>query len=120
MNMPKKLMFFLLIAILFSGISAFFVIRFTQNDSEKKIADYPPLIMYNDLLYIHTIDKSANNITLENVGKIKSYVDYGLPTENYQANDDFVGCDIYVANTLPDYIFVLYNGDYLPYKFFEK
>ena len=37
-------------------------------------------------------------------------------SENNQANDDLVGCEIYTITSVPDYIFVLNNGDYSPYK----
>ena len=50
------------------------------------------------------------------VGKIESCIDFGVPTENNQANDPLLGCEIYASSSAPDYIFVLNHGRYSAYK----
>ena len=77
--------------------------------------DYPPMVMFNDILYTAT-SYSGDKEDLSVVGKIESYIDYGVPTENNQANDTLVGCEIYITSSAPDFIFVLNNGVYSPYK----
>ena len=76
---------------------------------------YPPMVMFNNTLYIAT-SYSGDKKDLSVVGKIESSIDYGVPTENNQANDALVGCEIYTASSAPDFIFVLNNGIYSPYK----
>ena len=77
--------------------------------------DYPSMVMFNNVLYTQTY-YSGNKEDLSVVGKIESYIDYGVPTENNQANDPFVGCEIYATSSAPDFIFVLNNGIYSSYK----
>ena len=60
--------------------------------------------MFNDMLY------TATNYS----GEIKDLS--GVPTENNQANDLLVGCEIYTTPSAPDFIFVLSNDVYSPYK----
>ena len=82
---------------------------------ESGQTDYPPMVMFNDILYTAT-SYSGDKKDLSVVGKIESSIDYGVPTENNQANDPLVGCEIYTASSAPDYIFVLNDGVYSPYK----
>ena len=82
---------------------------------ESGHTDYPPMVMFNDTLYAAT-SYSGDKKDLSVVGKIESNIDYGVPTENNQANDPLVGCDIYTIPSAPDFIFVLNNGVYSPYK----
>ena len=82
---------------------------------ESGQTDYPPMVMFNDILYTAT-SYSGDKEDLSAVGKIESCIDYGVPAENNQANDPLVGCEIYTASSAPDYIFVLNNGVYSPYK----
>ena len=81
---------------------------------EIEPVDYSPMVMFNNVLYVAT-DYSGNLEEFTLVGKIDSCIDYGIPTENNQANDDLVGCEIYTTSSAPDYIFVLNNGNYSPY-----
>jgi len=71
--------------------------------------------MFNDILYTAT-NYSGDKEDLSVVGKIESCIDYGVPTKNNQANDTLVGCEIYTTSSAPDFIFVLNNGVYSPYK----
>ena len=71
--------------------------------------------MFNDMLYTAT-NYSGEIKDLSVVGKIESCIDYGVPTENNQANDLLVGCEIYTTPSVPDFIFVLSNDVYSPYK----
>lgn len=87
----------------------------TKTDIEVEQADYPPMVMFNDILYV-AASYSGNENELSVAGKIESYISYGIPTENNQANDPLVGAEIYIASSVPDYIFVLSNGVYSPYK----
>ena len=82
---------------------------------ESGQTDYPPMVMFNDILYTAT-SYSGDKKDLSVVGKIESSIDYGVPTENNQANDTLVGCEIYITSSAPDFIFVLNNGVYSPYK----
>ena len=84
-------------------------------DIEVEQIDYSPMVMFNDILYTAT-SYSGDKEDLSVVGKIESYIDYGVPTENNQANDTLVGCEIYITSSAPDFIFVLNNGVYSPYK----
>ena len=84
-------------------------------DIEVEQIDYSPMVMFNDILYRAT-SYSGDKEDLSVVGKIESYIDYGVPTENNQANDTLVGCEIYITSSAPDFIFVLNNGVYSPYK----
>lgn len=77
--------------------------------------DYPSMVMFNNILYTGTY-YSGDKEDLSVVGKIESYIDYGVPSENNQANDPFVGCEIYATSSAPDFIFVLNNGIYSSYK----
>lgn len=83
--------------------------------TEVESIDYPPLVMFNDILYTAT-NYSGDKEDLSVVGKIESCIDYGVPTKNNQANDTLVGCEIYTTSSAPDFIFVLNNGVYSPYK----
>ena len=73
------------------------------------------MVMFNDMLYTAT-NYSGEIKDLSVVGKIESCIDYGVPTENNQANDLLVGCEIYTTPSAPDFIFVLSNDVYSPYK----
>jgi len=86
-----------------------------KEETEGSEYDYPPMIMFNDVLYTaasYTGDKKG--LTL--VGKIESCIDYGVPAENDQANDPLLGCEIYAASDAPDFIFVFNHGRYSSYK----
>lgn len=83
--------------------------------TEVEPIDYPPMVMFNNILYTAT-SYSGDKEDLTAVGGIESYIDYGVPTENNQANDALVGCEIYTSSSAPDFIFVLNNGVYSPYK----
>ena len=86
-----------------------------QSIDENTPADYPPMVMFNDTLY-SAASYLANKEDLTMVGKIESCIDFGVPTENNQANDPLVGCEIYTTPSDPECIFVLYNGVYSAYK----
>lgn len=86
-----------------------------SGEADTDNYDYPPMVMFNDVLYTaasYMGDKSE--LTL--VGKIESCIDYGIPTENNQANDPLLGCEIYAVSTAPGFIFVLNHGRYSSYK----
>ena len=85
------------------------------DEYEIEKVDYPPMVMFNGVLYTAT-SYSGDKENLTSVGKIESCIDYGVPTENNQANDALVGCEIYTTSSASDYIFVLNNGIYSPYK----
>lgn len=85
------------------------------GSAEVEPVDYPPMVMFNNTLYTAT-SYSGDKENLSTVGKIESCIDYGVPTENNQANDALVGCEIYMTSSAPDYVFVLNNGVYSPYK----
>ena len=85
------------------------------DEYEIEKVDYPPMVMFNGVLYTAT-SYSGDKENLTFVGKIESCIDYGVPTENNQANDTLVGCEIYTISSAPDYIFILNNGTYSPYK----
>lgn len=85
------------------------------NEYEVEKVDYSPMVMFNNVLYT-AASYSGEQEEFSLVGKIESCIDYGVPTENNQANDDLVGCEIYTITSAPDYIFVLNNGSYSPYK----
>lgn len=89
-----------------------------QETDEDKTNDYPPMVMFEGVLYSATSgqDIDISSLKLDEVGVVSSYTADGLPSNNNQANDDLVGCKIYRAEDLPDYIFVLNNGDYSPYS----
>ncbi|MBQ3165698.1 MAG: hypothetical protein IJC02_14405 [Lachnospiraceae bacterium] len=77
--------------------------------------DYPPMVMFNNILYT-AANYSGDKENLSVVGKIESCVDYGIPTENNQANDSLLGCEIYTTSSTSEFIFVLNNDVYSPYK----
>lgn len=87
----------------------------TVDELEVEKMDYSPMVMFNNVLYT-AASYSGEQKEFSLVGKIESCIDYGIPTENNQANDDLVGCEIYTITSAPDYVFVLNNGDYSPYK----
>jgi len=82
---------------------------------ENTAADYPPMVMFNDTLY-SAASFLADKEGLTLAGKIESCIDFGRPTENNQANDPLVGCEIYTSSSAPEFIFVLNNGVYSAYK----
>ena len=101
---------------------------FVDNDSDNfryvKVKDgekffgsiyYPSMVMFNNILYTGTY-YSGDMKDLSVVGRIESCIDDGVPSENNQANDPFVGCEIYTTFSAPDFIFVLNNGIYSSYK----
>lgn len=83
--------------------------------NDAKTNDYPPMVMFNDNLYT-AASFDYSKLGLEVVGEITSFISNGIPTENNQANDNLVGCKIYASSEMPDYIFVLYDGNYCIYK----
>jgi len=87
------------------------------KDGEKFFGSiyYPSMVMFNNILYTGTY-YSGDMKDLSVVGRIESCIDDGLPSENNQANDPFVGCEIYTTSSAPDFIFVLNNGIYSSYK----
>ena len=87
------------------------------KDGEKFFGsiDYPSMVMFNNILYTGTY-YSGDKVGLSAVGKIESCIDHGVPSENNQANDPLVGCEIYTTSSAPDFIFVLNNGIYSSYK----
>jgi len=104
------------IALVFACISVLCLIACSADKEENNVTnDYPPMIMFNDTLYSTTDDYNPNKDELTVVGKVESFID-GKPTENNQANDDLVGCDIYTTPNAPNHVFVLYNGVYSAYK----
>jgi len=106
----KRIMLFLLITI---GVFCFVGCSETQEKTEQW--DYPPMVMFRDQLYTAaSFLEEKGELTL--VGKIESSIDFGRPTENNQANDDLVGCEIYTASNAEGYIFVLYRHTYSTYK----
>lgn len=92
--------------------------------SSFKEAERPPTIIFNGNVYLsagNTTDlaiasKMAKEVDdLLEVGKIES-ID-SRPTENYQSNDPvLINYSIYVSDSIPDFIFVLYEGEFLSYK----
>lgn len=86
----------------------------TKTNIEQIHYDYPPMVMFNGILYSAASYSGAKD-SLTLVGEIESYVS-DKPTENNQANDNLVGCEIYTTTSAPEYIFVLYNGSYATYK----
>ena len=98
-----------------NGLGNFLYVK--VKDGEKFFGSiyYPSMVMFNDILYIGTY-YSGDKEGLSVVGKIESCIDDGVPSENNQANDPFVGCEIYTASSAPDFIFVLNNGIYSSYK----
>lgn len=89
------------------------------NNASDEPKDYPPMVMFNDILY-SAASYSGDEGSLTLSGKIEDCIDYGVPTENNQANDDLVGCEIYTTSSAPDYIFVLNDDIYSPYKASEE
>lgn len=85
---------------------------FLTNPLERKNNG---MVMFNNILYTATY-YSGDKEDLAVVGKIESYIDNDVPTENNQANVSFVGCEIYATSSAPDFIFVLNNGIYSAYK----
>jgi len=87
------------------------------EDGEKFFGSiyYPSMVMFNNILYTG-IYYSGNKEDLSVVGRIESCIDDGVPSENNQANDPLVGCEIYITSSAPDFIFVLNNGIYSSYK----
>jgi len=82
--------------------------------------DFPPLVMYNDILYIivgrRGFHLSSSDLdALVELGEIQSTTD-SVPTENFQANDAIEGCKIYSLPGKDDYIFVLYEDGYVSYE----
>lgn len=74
--------------------------------------EYPSLVKFQNTLYVAT-DEQRDFSSIAR-GTIKSRVESGVPTENFQTNDDLVGCEIYTGAN--DYIGVLYEGQYISYK----
>lgn len=110
--MKKYLAFFLVLLCLLGVCSC--IADMGVFDSEVKY-DYPPMIMFNGTLY-STSSYTPNRDSLLLAGQVESFVDDGLPTKNNQANHNIVGCDIYISDTAPDYIFVYYKQTYSSYK----
>ena len=119
--MRKKLFLVIgavLVCILLSLIFFFLIYKFYKNPSHDQPSVYPPMVMYNDTLY-KTAGYNVDDLSfseLDELGEIQSTIDYGVPKENFQANDSLMGCKIYSSQTADDYIFVLYGETYLPYK----
>ncbi len=77
--------------------------------------NYPSMVMYNDKLYMET-DTQEKIYSYVYVGEIESVIDAEQPVKNLQANDNLIGCKIYVPLNRNDYIFVYHEGMYIPYK----
>lgn len=108
--MMKK--FIILLISIFIFALVIFCFCNTKNSDYNN--DMPPLIMYDGYLYKNdSFDGNLDNLI--NVGIVQSYVSNGIPTKNYEANDDLIGCKIYLIED-SNYIFVLNDGRYLPYK----
>lgn len=93
--------------------------------------EFPPAVHFRGSLWIGT-DNTAASISLsaavglantvddmEIVGEIESYTP-GRPTIDNQANDNLVGYSIYMSDSIPNYIFVKYKEDYMPYGRIEE
>lgn len=72
-----------------------------DNDEETTqfVADVAPMVYVNDTLYIQSSDQQGYPERKDEfvyLGKIESMVSQeGAPTENFQANDRIVGCEVY-------------------------
>lgn len=109
-----------LVALVLALVCALGLVGCGQSTEESTaVGDCPPMVMFNDILY-SAASYLENKEDLTVAGKIESCIDFGVPTENNQANDPLVGCEIYTTTSAPDYIFVLYNGAYSSYKATEK
>lgn len=88
-----------------------------QEADNNVTNDYPPMVRFDGTLYSATSGQDIDifSLKLDEVGMVSSCTTNDPPMKNNQANDDLVGCKIYSAKDLPDYIFVLYDGDYCPY-----
>lgn len=86
-----------------------------NSDRNKDLSDYPPMVMFNGSIYVGTVC-DTEGVLFDEVGEIQSYIDFGIPSLDNQANDPLKGCKIYTSESFPDYIFVLNDNLYSPYK----
>ena len=104
------------IALVLALVCALGLVACGQATEESDVVgDCPPMVMFNDILCT-AASYLGDKEDLSVVGKIESCIDYGVPTENNQANDTLVGCEIYTTSSASGFIFVLNNGVYSPYK----
>lgn len=79
------------------------------EDEEEELYDYPPMLMYDGILYI--TDSNYHNLKMYLVGETDLSI-YGIPEVDNQVNESaLVGCEIYKTKTMPGHIFIKYGGN---------
>lgn len=84
----------------------------TETENETVVYDYPPMIYVNDILYQRQKKVSEEKLTEEYtyIGDIESTVPSSeAPRENFQANDDIIGAELYQYQNS---IIVVFNQNY--------
>lgn len=87
-----------------------------QIRTDTVSSEVVPQIDVGDNIRVLYIGTTQDKEDLTAVGEIESYIEHGVPTEDSQANINLLGCEIYASSSIPDYVFVLYEGKYSPYK----
>lgn len=106
---------YMALAFIFACMLCLISCNSNTEEASNTTGDYPPMVMFNDILFSAADDYIPNKDELIVVGRVESFTD-SRPAENNQANDNLVGCNIYSVAAAPDHIFVLYNDVYSPYK----
>lgn len=87
----------------------------SKNSQEEERWTDQSMVMYKDTLYFAD-DMPEGTLSYIEVGTIQSALDTGIPGENFQANTPLEGCKIFMELSHPDYVFVMQDEKYLPYK----
>ena len=80
----------------------------------------PPMVIYDNKEFMQkntngVYDSLLETEHLSEVGKVESISHH--PTENFQSNDPaIINCKLYVTDSLPEYIFILYDDEYFSYR----
>lgn len=89
-------------------------IKLNEYASVWKEGSYPSLVMYKNILYAPAKMPEGEIVHIQQ-GTIQSKVEQGIPTKNFQTNnDDLVGCTVHAWSG--NYIYVLRGDEYLAYK----
>ncbi|MDF2845650.1 MAG: putative entericidin like toxin protein [Herbinix sp.] len=87
----------------------------TSEGEPEERYDRPPFVFVNDTLYKRYKEVTSKEMddSYTFLGNIESSVStFESPKENFQANDDIIGAEVYQSG---DNIIILYNGYYTLY-----
>lgn len=106
------------------GLILFIIINLCQclyqyeEEAKTGIGDHKTGVRFDDHVYYANGPITNLNLKevgdLEEVGVVESYVNSARPKTNNQSNSpEYVGCKIFASPSIPNYIFIQYEGKYV-------